>query len=156
MKANALMKANVDAVLKARHQTREDLSKWCRREVSWASKILNSPTRWFPMKYWDKISDFVGLSPYQLLQPGIAPLHERRGRERRSGRDRRVRGVEHHVRESISQLVSTLTQDDVALLLQVRSLGPDDRDLVRKSLAALPRRRTKREPKKPSGDAYES
>ena len=44
-----------------------------------------------PLKYLDRIADFFGIATYQLLQPGISPLTERRsGLDRRLGRDRRI------------------------------------------------------------------
>ena len=131
-KANFLMKSNVQALLTGRHLTREDLSKWCRREVSWASKILGDPGRWFPMKYWDRISDFFGVDTYQLIQPGISALTERRQRDRRSIQDRRLRNIagEPH-RSAIS---------DHSLIHEVLNLDADDRlELVR--LLALRKRR---------------
>jgi hypothetical protein len=146
MRSNALMKANVDAFLRARGYAREDLSKWCRREVSWTSKILGSTSRWFPMKYWDRISDFLGVPTYQLLQPGHAAQFERRSRERRSGKDRRLRGVNQQVRESVVAVASSLTAEDVAFLLRVRSLDEGGRALLEKSLRRLPREK-KRGPK---------
>jgi hypothetical protein len=150
-RANATLKANVDAILKARGQTREDLSKWCRREVSWASKILNDPNRWFPNPYLDRVADFCGLQVYQLFQPGISPLTERRVRDRRTGKDRRMRGVSHHVRETVSQMVATMTEQDIATLIRLRALSPPDREEVEKSIRELPRER-KRGPRTSNAD----
>lgn len=129
-KANYLMKTNVDALLRRRHYNREDLSRYCRREVSWASKILNDERRWFPMKYWDRISDFFGVATYQLLQPGaFSVLTERRRGDRRSGKDRRVRdvaAVAHNAQPlalAVAQEVLTLDQEDVgALAVQIAEL----------------------------------
>lgn len=90
MKANALLKLNIDTILRARGQTRKDLAFWCRRSESWISKIFRSEKREIPIRYLDRISDFFGLATYQLFQPGISPLTERRKHERRSGRDRRI------------------------------------------------------------------
>ena len=140
MRAYAVMKANVDAVLKARGITREDLSKYCRREVSWASKILNDPERWFPMPYWDRISDFLGLLPYQLLQPGISAVTERRKTsDRRSGRDRRLSAMSHHVRESVSSTIANLSAADVADVIRWRTLTEESRAAVRETMQAVER-----------------
>jgi transcriptional regulator with XRE-family HTH domain len=94
LKAHYLLKKNVDALLKARQQTRKELAFFCRRSEAWISKIFGSPNRNIPLKYLDRIADFFGLATYQLFQPGISPLTERRkGKDRRTGRDRRVSRV---------------------------------------------------------------
>lgn len=91
MKANALLKENIDALLRARGQSRKDLAQWCRRTESWISKIFRNPNKEFPMQYLDRAADFFGVQPYQLFQPGISTLTERRtGLERRTASDRRI------------------------------------------------------------------
>jgi transcriptional regulator with XRE-family HTH domain len=96
LKAHYLLKRNIDALLKARGQTRKDLAFYCRRTESWISKLFASDDKNVPLKYLDRIADFFGLATYQLFQPGITPLTERRtGRDRRGGVDRRLsRAVE--------------------------------------------------------------
>ena len=90
MKAAALLKRNIDTLLRARRQTRKDLAQWCRRSESWISKVFRHEQREIPLKYLDRIADFFGLATYQLFQPGISALTERRMQiERRAGRDRR-------------------------------------------------------------------
>lgn len=90
MRANVLMKHNIDVLLRARGQTRHDLARWCRRTDAWISKIMSEETREFPMKYFDRIADFFGIATYQLLQPGISALTERRKATRRLLPDRRA------------------------------------------------------------------
>lgn len=91
MTANLLMKQNVSTLLRQRKLSQKDLAMYCHRKESWISKILTVPSREFPMKYWDKIADFLGVSTYQLLQPGMSNLTERRaGVDRRSVKDRRI------------------------------------------------------------------
>jgi hypothetical protein len=95
MKANLLLKTNIDALLRARGQTRKDLAMWCRRTESWISKAFRDPNRSIPLRYFDRIADFFGLATYQLFQPGITPYTERRsGKERRSGIDRRLSHID--------------------------------------------------------------
>jgi hypothetical protein len=95
MQANLLLKTNIDALLRARGQTRKDLAMWCRRSESWISKAFRDPNRSIPLRYFDRIADFFGLATYQLFQPGITPYTERRsGKERRSGMERRLSHVE--------------------------------------------------------------
>lgn len=90
MRASGLLKHNIDALLTGRRQNRKDLADWCRRSESWISKIFSSPKREIPLKYLDRIADFFGLATYQLFQPGISELTERRVHsDRRTGRDRR-------------------------------------------------------------------
>jgi hypothetical protein len=90
MRAGELLKHNIKALLKARHQTQRDLAQWCRRDESWLGHALNEPQRGIPIQYLDRIADFFGIATYQLLQPGISALTERRVAERRKGRDRRL------------------------------------------------------------------
>ena len=91
MKATYLLKQNIDTMLKARGQTRHDLAMWCRRSDPWLSKLFTDENRNIPLKYLDRIADFFGIATYQLFQPGISPLTERRkSADRRSGQDRRV------------------------------------------------------------------
>jgi DNA-binding Xre family transcriptional regulator len=86
-----LVKFNIDALLHQRGLTRKDLAQWCQRSESWISKIFRNPVKQLPAQYWDRIADCFGLATYQLLQPGISKMTERRNpRQRRSGRDRRI------------------------------------------------------------------
>lgn len=140
MKANELMKRNIDALLHARHQQRKDLAVWCRRGESWISKIMKEDRREFPMKYWDRIADFFGIATYQLLQPGISPLTERRkGGDRRSGQDRRKSAINHRVRETVSSAIATLTPEDVADLLRLKSMDAEKRAGARDVIEAIAR-----------------
>src|SRR3990167_4215581 len=97
MKANLLLKHNIDTLLNARRQTRHDLAVWVRQSTDkkkvdpWISQIFTQQDREFQLKYLDRIADFFGIAVYQLFQPGISPFTERRkGTQRRSGRDRRL------------------------------------------------------------------
>lgn len=85
------MKQNVASLLRARGFTAKALALWCGRKESWISKILTEPSRDFPLKYWDRMANFLGVSAYQLLQPGLSSLTERRsGTDRRTIKERRV------------------------------------------------------------------
>jgi hypothetical protein len=128
VRADRLLRQNIDALLRARHQTRHDLAMWCRRSDAWLSKILsetetNNQKRSVPLKYLDRIADFFGLSVYQLFQPGIGPLTERRKHgDRRGGRDRRLRANQAApgaVRASDLQLGA----EEIALVLRFKSLS---------------------------------
>lgn len=122
MKSSYLFKHNVEALLRARGQTKHDLAQWCRRSDAWLSKILGKDDRNLPLKYLDRIADFFGLAAYQLFQPGITPLTERRRTERRSGRDRRI-GAAVLSGEAISP-------GDLALVRQFNDLKVDERRKV--------------------------
>jgi hypothetical protein len=94
MKASYLFKQNIKALLAARGQRPHDLAFFCRRSDAWLSKILGKDDRNLPLEYLDKFADFFGVAPYQLFQPGISPLTERRkGADRRTARDRRISQV---------------------------------------------------------------
>lgn len=136
MHANRQMKQNVAALLKGRGLTQKDLADWCHKTQTWASKILdlNSP-RVFPLKYWDKIADFLGVSTYQLLQPGISSVTERRKTQRRSGKERRVG------RKSASASDHQSGFTDQALIQEVLSVPFDERPFLFQSIAELKRRR---------------
>lgn len=91
IRADELLKYNIETLLKARGQSRTDLARWCRQSRSWVDKFMSEQRRGIPAKYLDRIADFFGIATYQLLQPGISPLTERRVlSDRRSGRDRRI------------------------------------------------------------------
>ncbi len=91
MRANQLLKHNIDTLLRVRHQTRKDLAQWCRKSESWISKIYKETRRGFSLRDFDRIAEFFGIATYQLFQPGISTLTERRENpERRTTKDRRV------------------------------------------------------------------
>lgn len=130
MKASQLLKQNIDRLLRARGQTRKDLAMYCRRTESWISQIFTQEDRGIPLKYLDRIADFFGLATYQLFQPGISSLTERRtGRERRSGMDRRISRAVDVLQETPSM---------AALETRMRQLTPDAyRRFARRVEAAL-------------------
>lgn len=118
LKASELLKHNIDALLRARGQKRPELSRYCRRSRSWLDKIFSEQRREVPLKYLDRIADFFGIATYQLFQPGISPLTERRTRsDRRSWRDRRI-----------SQATLSQKPGDVDLVDLFRALSRDNRE----------------------------
>lgn len=145
MKASYLLKQNIAAILTARGLTQHDLAFWCHKSDSWLSKILDDkPTigkkpRGLPLKYLDRIADFFGIATYQLFQPGISPLTERRQSTRRSGRDRRISQVQQSVVTSTASAIASLTSEDVADILRLKSLGGEARAAVRRSMATVER-----------------
>lgn len=139
MKANELMKRNIDALLQARQLKRKDLAEWCRKGESWISKIMKEDRREFPMKYWDRIADFFGIAPYQLLQPGMSFVTERRKAERRSGKDRRLSAMNQRVRQSLSEAIASLSPADVADMIRFKTFAEEDRAVVRETMLELER-----------------
>lgn len=141
MKAQYLVKHNIDALLKARGQDRKDLAMWCRRPPSWLTQIMNEDgqrvapdgkreaPREFQMKYLDRIAEFFGIATYQLFQPGISALTERRsGRERRTGLARRVSHRQAQLRPAYTPDMETVTTYERALLARIRRMrDPADR-----------------------------
>lgn len=130
MKINYLLRQNIDALLTGRGQHRKDLAMFCRRSESWVSQIFTKPDRNIPLKYLDRIAAFFGITAYQLLQPGISPLTERRKvRDRRSGVDRRV----NRVADLLEPVPSF-----AALEQEIRRLPEEEyRRFVRRALGAL-------------------
>jgi hypothetical protein len=132
LRAGNLFKHNVDALLKRRGQTRHDLAMWCRRSDAWLSKILGQDDRNLPLKYLDRIADFFGLAAYQLFQPGITPLTERRSNaDRRTGRDRRIAWSAQRT------AASPMLPEDAAFLRRVNGLEYDDRRKLEHWLDAM-------------------
>lgn len=122
LKAKQLLKHNIDTLLRARGQTRHDLAMWCRRDDSWLSKIMDQgKDRNIQLAYLDRIADFFGIATYQLFQPGISPLTERRVHgDRRSGRDRRLSRA----------LPLSQKPGDVDLMELIRALSREGRQQV--------------------------
>lgn len=90
MKATYLLRRNIEALLQARKETQTSLAFAIGHKKSWINKFLNG-TRQLQLKDLDRIADFFGLATYQLFQPGISSLTERRKlKDRRSGQDRRI------------------------------------------------------------------
>lgn len=89
MKAARLLAANVSALLTARNQKQADLAQWCRKSDPWVSQFLRGERNW-QLPDLDRVADFFGIATYQLFQPGINALTERRVSERRTGRERRI------------------------------------------------------------------
>jgi hypothetical protein len=90
MKAARRLAENVSALLTTRRHKQTDLAQWCRRSDVWVSQFLRGERNW-QLDDLDRVADFFGLATYQLFQPGISPLTERRrGGERRTMQDRRV------------------------------------------------------------------
>lgn len=118
MKAGRLLKYNIETLLKARGQTQHELARYCHRTDGWLSKILSESggeDRELPLKYLDRIADFFGIATYQLFQPGISPLTERRvSSDRRTGRDRRIsQALPHRGREiDLFEVIRALPRED--------------------------------------------
>ena len=131
MRTSLLLRRNLEALLQARGQTQHDLAFWCRRSDAWLSKILDdNANRGLPLKYLDRIADFFGIAAYQLFQPGITPLLERRKGDRRAGMDRRVahapallRDPSQDARELVRLVLSARPEDRQALYAQLLELG---------------------------------
>lgn len=146
MKALPLIKHNIDTLLKARGQTRRDLASWVRQSANkrlidpWISHIFTNPDAEIQTKYLDRIADFFGIAVYQLFQPGISPLTERRkGGDRRSGRDRRVSHVTSQLHAALSPASANLTEADIADLIRLRTLSGQSRAVLRENAEALAR-----------------
>jgi hypothetical protein len=86
LRAPELLALNLTTLLRLRRQRQKDLATWCGHSEVWISKILRCE-REIQLKDLDRVAAFFGLLPYQLLQPGVSILSERR-----SGHDRRIRG----------------------------------------------------------------
>jgi hypothetical protein len=145
MKALPLLKHNIDTLLRERRHTRRDLAMWVRQSMDkkkidpWISHIFSKPDAEFQMKYLDRIAEFFGVPVYQLFQPGISHLTERRKAERRTGKDRRVSAMNQRVRQSLSEAVASLSQTDVADMIRLKTLSDASRDAMRIAMQAAER-----------------
>lgn len=100
--APRMFSENVSALLHARNQKAKSLALWCRKSENWISKILKNKTQ-ARMEDLDRIADFFGIATYQLFQPGISSITERRrAQDRRSGQDRRI-SHEHRLMMEVRQ-----------------------------------------------------
>lgn len=92
LKALHLLRQNVRALLVTRKESEALLAKCLGfKHRSSLNKFLNSERAGFQMWRLDKLAAFFGLPVYQLFQPGISPLLDRRvDPDRRSGKDRRI------------------------------------------------------------------
>lgn len=94
VKANRILKQNIDALLRRDHLNRKDLAQACGNKESWISKIYRDPTekREIPLKYLGRIADLFGVEVYELFQPGrwTTQSDRRSGFDRRTGQERRV------------------------------------------------------------------
>lgn len=89
-KALTVLGRNIETLLAARKEEQKTLSEWCGHDKSWMNKFLNEG-RGIRIVDLDKIASFFGIEPYQLFQPGISSLTERRIMgDRRSGQERRI------------------------------------------------------------------
>lgn len=90
LKALYLLRTNIRSLLNARKEDQKTLAEWCGHDKSWINKFLNEG-RGMQMQDLDRIATFFGLEAYQLFQPGISILTERRhSADRRGGRERRI------------------------------------------------------------------
>lgn len=89
-KAVHVLRENIRSLLAGRKEDQVTLARWCGHEKSWINKFLNEG-RGLRIPDLDGIASFFGIDPYQLFQPGISSLTERRiSGDRRIGADRRI------------------------------------------------------------------
>src|SRR5581483_11431756 len=92
MGPNALyqLRENIKSLLYGRKESQVALAFSLGKTKSWINKFLNGQ-REIQLKDLDRIADFFGIATYQLFQPGVSRLTERRsGFDRRSQKDRRI------------------------------------------------------------------
>jgi transcriptional regulator with XRE-family HTH domain len=88
-KALSQLRMNVEFLLTIRKEKKQDLAAEMKLDPSTLTKFLNG-TREIQFHHLDGMATFFGLEIYQLFQPGISPLGERRHiKDRRQGGDRR-------------------------------------------------------------------
>lgn len=140
LRANHLLKKNIDSMLKARGQSRRELAMWTLRTThqnradSWISHIFGAKgydDREIQIKYLDRIADFFGVSVYQLFQPGISHLTERRKHtDRRAGTDRRISATPRGLPTTEARQVA-VSPDDEQILVDLHALSYQDYQRVK-------------------------
>jgi len=84
------MRENIEGLLRERGRTQYSLAMWLSHDKSWINKFLRGQ-RQMQLKDLDRVADFFGLETYQLFRPGASTDTERRrGRDRRTGHERRI------------------------------------------------------------------
>lgn len=113
VKAERILLENIRALMAERGIDNKTLAFAVGHSEAWISKIL-SGDRKMKLSDIDRVSDFFGLTAAQMLEFGIAPLLERRRRERRSGEDRRKqdRRAAHETERPFRRLGIPLQDDD--------------------------------------------
>lgn len=114
-----ILRENVRTLLHARKEEQKTLAEWCGHDKSWMNKFLNEG-RGIRIDDFDRIAAFFGIETYQLFQPGISRLTERRMlSDRRQNTERRIghQGrqfaalrVEHAKLPQVSYAASALSQ----------------------------------------------
>lgn len=104
MRAIFLLTQNIRSLLDERRESQHSLAQWCRHSDVWLSHFL-AGKREIQLKDLDRVAEFFGIATYQLFQPGISRLTERRSAvERRSGRDRRIGNALRMMRENTESI----------------------------------------------------
>jgi transcriptional regulator with XRE-family HTH domain len=132
-----LVRENIRVLLAARNESQTTLAQYCGHDKSWLNKFLNEG-RGIQIEDLDRIAAFFGIEPYQLFQPGISRLTERRrGVDRRTGTERRIghtgRLVRHLQSEvnKLPRLARRADYDVDALPPEVRAIIEQaDRDIA--------------------------
>ena len=163
IRARLLLARNIHAILMARKESQSELARWCRKSPNWINKIL-AGKRPMHIDDFDRVADFLGIGVYQLFQPGISALTERRKPgNRRRGRERRIGHAERMIvlRDSVAigdrdettgRSAADITTDIQALVADFTTrahslLAPSDarrQDPRTRSDKPKPRPRTKR------------
>lgn len=107
MKAPFLVRNNISALLAARKESASSLAVFVGKHKTWISQFLTGKRDELQLVDLDRIADFFGIATYQLFQPGISRLTERRSSiERRTGQERRI----GHTNRLITNLQSELNK----------------------------------------------
>lgn len=93
LRAVIILRENLQILMERRGVDQPSLARWCGHKKSWINKFLNDKTgkKELQLKDLDRISDVLGVLPYQLFQPGMSNRVERRfAADRRGTPERRI------------------------------------------------------------------
>lgn len=132
-----VLRENIRALLDARKEDQKTLADWCGHDKSWMNKFLNEG-RGIRVGDFDKIASFFGIEVYQLFQPGISRVTERRKGDRRIDRERRI-GVQARLASSLQLEVNKLPRLARQTDYDVSALPAPIQTLIKKAQRKLQR-----------------
>lgn len=143
LRALVLLRSNIEDLLMVRKESQSSLAAALQKDRSWINKFLNGD-REIQLKDLDAIAAFFGIHTYQLFQPGISRLTERRrGVERRSGKDRRI-GHAQRTMQQIAGHIEAVRRDappSASVQTQLRKLTAEFETRVADLLSTAQSRR---------------
>lgn len=140
-KTSEQLRQNITALFAARKETPSQLAFALKKHRSWMTRFLNGERHELQLKDLDKIAEFFGVATYQLFQPGISALTERRrATERRSGRDRRVGHTQRAMLGTVAGELARVRSNGQTQHGETTTTPPDTRQRLKALVAEFDQR----------------